>query len=136
MAFTPVSGRYAYITDNATPTPNVYPGVNWTLNIDPKLDDVSNFRDGRQRSPNLGDADVSLTVIYDQDKPPDKTTGLNLIAGQEVTVKLYVNNSQSLFYQIQCRVGAVATKNEGVEKTVKQDIKLHQSGTLTYPAYT
>lgn len=138
MSFTPVKGKFAYVTDNTSPTPNIYPGVNWTLNLDPKLEDCSNFRDGRQRDDTLADSDVTMTLIFDQDKPPDKagSGALNLRGGALVTLKLYVDNAQTLFYQIPCKVGQVTPKNEGVEKVLKYDVKFHQHGAITYPAYT
>ncbi|MFO0887541.1 MAG: hypothetical protein U0790_00180 [Isosphaeraceae bacterium] len=136
--FTPVKGKFAHVTDNTTPTPNIYPGVNWTMNIDPKLEDASNFRDGRQRDDNLADADVSMTLIFDQDKPPDKagSGALGLRAGAAVTLKLYVDNAQTLFYLLPCKVGPVSPKNEGVEKLLKYDVKFFLHGAITYPAYT
>lgn len=134
MAYTPVKGKFAKITDNASPTPHTFPGVNWTLSIDPKLEDSSNFRDGRRATDTLTAAEVSLTLIYDEDMPPDDGAVLNLIAGQNVTVKLYVNNAQTRFWTLVGRIGKVDLKNEGVEKLVKYDVKIQQDGALTPPA--
>jgi hypothetical protein len=135
VAFTPVKGKFCQVTDNAG-TPNVYPGVNWTLGIDPKLADTSNFRDGRKTDETLTDADISFTLVYDEDKPPDKSSGMNLIAGQAVTLKLFVNNEQTVFYQIPVRLGPISLKNEGVEKIMMYDVKAKQNGPIVYPVWT
>jgi hypothetical protein len=134
MAFTPVRGKFCKITDNAG-TPNVYPAVNWELEVDGNNTDVSNFRDGRRNTDTLEKATIKAELIYDEDSPPDKAATINLRPGADVTAKLYVNEAQSKFWSIPCKVSKITPKVSGQEDVLKYDVELMQNGTITYPVH-
>jgi hypothetical protein len=133
---TPVKGKFCKLTDNTSPTALEYPGVNWTLNDDAKLDDVSNFRDGRRRIDTLKDATLEFELIYDENDAPDKSTALNLQAGVKVTVKAYVNNAQTKFWEFPGRIATISTGAESKDKANRYKVKLELDGTLVYPVWT
>ena len=65
MAFTPVAGSNAKIVFVTNGSNSNWAAINWSLGIDPKAKDVSNFRDGRFRCKTLTDTTLTFTVIHD-----------------------------------------------------------------------
>lgn len=138
MAFTPTSGSVAKLTITIPggTADAVLPGTNWKFNIDPKNADVSNFRDGRARTPTLADCSVSLRVWHDQAAPDYLTSGgspagFNLVHGLLGTAKLYVDATH--YYTLGFIVGPLSPSNDGVESALYQDVTLEQHGGLIYP---
>jgi len=137
MAFNSTAGQQAKLVVNFNGTNTVLAAINWTLNIDPKAKDVSNFRDGRFRKKTLQDATVTATVIHDADASEYLTANGGLVDGQVVTMYCFVGNSSSntnYAYIVPSMITNVTPKNGGAEDVVQLDIttSLH-NGTVTYP---
>jgi hypothetical protein len=136
MAFTPVRGKFCKIEDDAG-TPNVYAGVNWTLDIDGNATDTSNFRDGRRSDTTLDNVKATFSLIYDETTvdAPDNASTLNIRPGEEITMKFYVNNGQTKFFQIPLRITKVTPKVENLQDVLKYEVEGMQNGTLTWPVH-
>lgn len=136
MALTALAGQYAKIRVVAGNTNTELAAVNWTLNIDPKAKDVSNFRDGRLRAKTLQDATVTCTVVHDTSAAQYLAANGALIDGQVLTVYCYTGNSTNTNYAftVPAMITSVVPKNGGVEDVAMMDItaSLH-NGTVTYP---
>ena len=130
MPFTPIAGMTAVVklSIGTGGSDVLIPAINWTLNEDPKLFDVSNFRDGRARFPTLEDCSVGLTLVWDNADRPTKTTAANVRKGLAGQVKLITGPGVNDFYLLPIRVNTVKTANEGVENVLMQDVELLQSG--------
>lgn len=139
MAFTPTVGQVAVVkltTGSGGGTDWVGAGVNWKLNIDPKTVDKSNFRDGRIRNKTLQDADLSLTLVYDQGDSPFKLTTGNLLDGLISTAKCFVDATH--YFVVPGIVSSVGVENPGMEDDLMLDIGIQLSNngtisTVTYP---
>lgn len=127
--FHPTSGAVAILVVSG----GTVPGINWKFNFDPKLKDVSNFRDGRVKAGTLPDGNVSVRLVYDKSKPPTAAGGYNLRPGATGSAKLYVDDTN--FWTVPYVVGPIGPENPGVEDVVYQDVTLEYSnGDIVYPA--
>ena len=139
MAFTPTVGQVAQVklTCGAGGTADwIGPGINWKLNIDPKVVDKSNFRDGRIRNKTMQDADGTLTLVYDQNDSPFKTTGGNVLDGLSGTAKFFVDATH--YFSCPFIIAGVGVENPGMEDDLMLDITINLSSdgthsTVTYP---
>lgn len=137
MAATAVSGQYAKLVTNYNSTNTTAAAINWTLNIDPKAKDISNFRDGRLRAKTLQDATWTATVVHDAGAAEYLTANGGLIDGQIITAYFYVGNSSTntnYAFTVPSMITATSPKNDGPEGVVMYEIQggLH-NGTVTYP---
>jgi len=138
MSFQPTTGKVAKLTISMAGGKADWlgPGINWKLNVDPKLVDKSNFRDGRLKNPTLTDATCNLTLVYDKADPLFKTgaTAASVLAGASGTAKLYVDDTA--FYTMPFVIGPVGVENPGMEDDVMVDLELSLSGgDITPPTY-
>jgi hypothetical protein len=120
--FVPVKGKFCKAEFGAT----VLTGINWSLNLDPKGEDVSNFRDGRARDGTLDDATGSLTLIEDDENSILADTAIQI--GQFGILKLYTDNAQTKFYSLPVMITNAGPKVEDQEKHLKCDIQFGLSG--------
>ena len=132
MAFTPVSGSVA-ILKGGTNSNTTFAAINWSGNIDGKLKDVSNFRDGRFRLKTLQDSTWSFTVVHDSGAAEYLSANGNIVDGSVMTLKAYTDNTNS--FQVPVMIATVGPKNEGPEGTVMVDVTAMQhNGVVTYPS--
>ncbi len=135
MPFTP-TGPGAKIITVFNNTNTTAAAINWTLAIDPKPKDVSNFRDGRFRLKTLQDATLSFTVVHDSSAPEYLASGGALVDGQVIVAQCFTssNTNTATAFIVPCMVTSVSAKNEGVEGVVMYDVTamLH-NGAITYP---
>jgi hypothetical protein len=127
VSFTPTAGPVAIIKIGTA----TIPGINWTLGIDPKIKDVSNFRDGRITAATLQDADLSFTVVWDQDAEPTATSGPNLRDGAVITAQLYT--SSSAYFSVTAQVSHVEPALSGMEDVLMYSVQAKLNGSVTYP---
>lgn len=107
------------------------PGMDWKLEIDPKLKDISNFLDGRKKIKTLQDGKFTSKIIWDQDEVPTDPAGMNLVDGASVTVHAFVDATR--FFVI---AGLVAklTPGSAMEDALTMDIEVDLSGaSIIYP---
>lgn len=124
--FTPTSGSIAVLTvQMAGGTLQTVPAVNWTLEVDGKLFDASNFRDGRFRVPTLLDSTVTATLVWDSAEQQTKLTATGMRIGATGSVKCYTDATH--FFVVPVIVGTLGIKNDGPEGVVMQDVSLSQS---------
>lgn len=90
MAFTPSAGLNCVIE---SPLGTALAGMNWTLDVDPRPKDVSNFVTGRERVPTLLDATLTFQLVWDTASPPVSggSTPTGMWAGAYVTVYCFVD---------------------------------------------
>lgn len=127
MPFTPVAGGTAKVTVGSTDIP----AINWSLAIDGKVKDVSNFRDGRSKVGTLTDATLSATVVWDSADLPTASGAANLRASVSVAIKCYVDAVK--YFTATYVISTIGPKNEGPEGVMMMDFTAGLSGTLTYP---
>lgn len=149
MAFTPSAGLnciVAFDSSGATPLS----GMNWTLDIDPRAKDVSNFVTGRARIPTLADATLTFQVVWDLASPPASsslpTSGAgSLWAGNYVTVYAFVDKAHTKSFTFFGLVTKVTPSIASIEDALlyNVEVSLSQPGTgvtfvqpaqLTYPS--
>lgn len=134
MSFiTATSGATAVLAIGGTVAANVVPGINWKLTYDPKLKDISNFRDGRSKKDTLPDGSVTLRLIWDASNPATKASGFNLRAAATVTAYCFVDATN--YFVLPGIVGPIGPENPGLEDVVGMDVTIEYSnGTFVYPA--
>ncbi len=136
MPFTPEAGKTAKIITVFNNTNTTLAAINWTLNIDAKAKDVSNFRDGRFRVKTLQDSTLNFTIVHDSTAPEYLTANGGLIDGQVISAQCFTssNTNTSTAFIVPCMVQTVGPKNEGPEGVVMYDVTAAQhNGTITYP---
>lgn len=134
MAFTPIAGSTAIIKTIQGNTNTTLAAINWSLPIDGKLKDVSNFRDGRFRVKTLQDSTLTFTVVHDAGAPEYLAANGQLVDGQVLSVQCYTGTNSNAYFAVPCMVSTVGPKNEGVEGVVMYDVTaLQHNGTITYP---
>jgi hypothetical protein len=111
----------------------VVPGINWKIDIDPKLKDVSNFKSGRFRAPTLGDCTFSTTLVYDTSTNPFLDANGGLKAGAVITADCYVDATN--FFEVPLMISKVGAEVSALEDVTMCAIEaqLHD-GTVAYPA--
>jgi hypothetical protein len=132
MPFTPVKGKFAKISIAGSPD-IVLPAQNWSLPIDSNKQDVSNFRDGRKVMTTLDDAELTFTLVLDEDKPPTAAANGNLRNGTEITIKCFTNNAATTFFSAPCMVTRIEPSNEGPTGRVLYNVTASLNGDITYP---
>lgn len=136
MATTPVIGQNAKIRTIVGNTNTELAAVNWTLEIDPKAKDFSNFKDGRMRVKTLQDATVTCTVVHDTAAAEYLAANGGLIDGQALTVYCFMGNNTNTnaAFIVPSIITKVSPKNDGPEGLVMVEVQasLH-NGTVTYP---
>jgi hypothetical protein len=136
MALTPVTGQQALLKVNVSNTNATLAAINWTLEIDPKAKDVSNFRDGRFRAKTLQDATLTTTVVHDAAAAEYLAANGGLIDGATGTAYCFASNSTNTnaAYIVPFMITKHSPKNDGPEGIVMVEIQamLH-NGTVTYP---
>ena len=136
MPFTPEAGKTAIIKTIVGNTTTTLAAINWTLNIDSKAKDVSNFRDGRFRVKTLQDSTLNFTVVHDSSAPEYLSANGTLVDGQALTAQCYpsANTNANTAFVVPAIVLTVGPKNEGPEGVVMYDVSCAQhNGTITYP---
>ncbi len=134
MAYTPIAGSNAKIIISANNSNANTAAINWTLNIDAKAKDVSNFRDGRFRVKTLQDSTLSFTVVHDAGAPEYLAANGLMIDGQVITAYCYTGANSNQAYTVPAIITSVGPKNEGVEGVVMHDVTAMQhNGTIGYP---
>lgn len=133
---TPVTGQQAPLKVNVANTNATLASINWTLEIDAKVKDISNFRDGRQRAKTLQDATLTTTVVHDASAAEYLSANGGLVDGVTGTAYCFQSNSTNTnaAYIVPFIITSVSPKNDGPEGIVMTEIKasLH-NGTVTYP---
>lgn len=109
---------------------DIVPAMDWELDMDAKLKDVANFKDGRHQKVTLPDADFKTKVLYDADDPPHDPAGLGIFPGAEIVALCYV--SATKFYQAPIVIGKCSVKSE-IEGVVMVDVDGKQNGPIIPP---
>lgn len=131
MPFTPIAGINAALKFGTT-TPITVPATDWTLNIDPKLKDVSNFLTGRLKIKTLPDAKLTCKIIWDTATMPTDPAGLNITDGATVIARCYVSATQ--WFEIPGVVARFDPSLGSVEDVVMLSIEIDLSGgVVIYP---
>lgn len=121
-SFAPVKGKFCKLAFGA----EELAGVNWTLNLDSKAEDTSNFKHGRCRDATLDDATGSFTLIEDDDDSVLEAATIRI--GSFGVLKLYTDNSQTKFYSMPVLITNMGPKVEDQEKHLKCDVQFGLSG--------
>lgn len=129
MSFTPVAGPTCLLKLGASPT--TVPGMNWQLNIDAKLVDVSNFQTGRTPAATLSDVDLSFTLVWDQTAPPTDTDLQNIRDGASIQAQLFTASGK--FFAFTGLIGTLSPGVSSLEDVLKLPVSAKINGTLTYP---
>lgn len=102
MAFTPSAGLNCVVALNTVGSPALA-GMNWTLDVDPRVKDVSNFTTGRMRIGTLLDATLTFQLVWDTTAQaatsslPTTGTG-SMWAGNYITVYCFTSVSPTPKY--------------------------------------
>jgi hypothetical protein len=106
------------------------PAMDWKLDMDAKLKDVANFKDGRRQKATLADADFSAKVLWDADAMPHDPAGLGLVPGAEIIAKCYTDSVKFFSAPI---VIAKCTATSEIENVLMYDITGKQNGPIVFP---
>lgn len=138
--FTPVSGRFAKVSLKDTPTAATdydLAAVDWKIDADAKVANASNFRDGRRALGTLPDATLTVTLCWDANDHPTKTTMQNLRLGATGTAKCYTDGDASTsptkFWAFPFVVSKISPASQVEGEIVKMPVTLTLNGDLTYP---
>ena len=133
MSFTPTKGPIALIKTAAAPsgTPATIPAINWKLDIDGKLKDISNFAVGRFPQGTLEDADLSCTLVWDSASMPHDPAGAGIDTGLDILVKCLTD--ATLFYSGTFTISTVGPGVSAMEDVLMYDVKGKLKGVLTRP---
>ena len=138
MSFSPIAGPTMLLklsTGNSLTgvgtSPATVPAMNWKLNIDGKLVDVSNFLYGRQPALTLVDVDLEFTMVYDDSAPPTDSDLVNLRPGVLFTAQCYTNSTK--YYTLSAMVSTINPGIDSLEDVGRIPVTAKISGTLTYP---
>jgi hypothetical protein len=125
-----VSGDHCQLKTNAT----TVPADQWELNIDAKLKEVHNSRDGRKRIRGKADSDGNFHIWYDtgSGQQPTDPAGAGIIEGAVVTGQFYIDSTH--FYALQIIIGKISPAIGGFDEAagIKVEFAL-ESGSVTYP---
>jgi hypothetical protein len=137
MSFTPTVGQVAIVKITlgaGGATDWVGPGITAKADLDGKVVDKSNFRDGRIKNATLPDATVTLTLVYDQADSPFKTGtgGAQITLGATGTLKYCVDATH--YFGLPVIVQTIGLENPGMEDDLMCDVEFGLNGSITYPA--
>lgn len=135
MSFTPTAGPVAVlkIESGSLMAQTIFPGINWKIDHDPKLKDVSNFETGRTEAQTLPDSTLTFTLVYDNTTNPFLAANGGLKAGAPLTANCYT--ASAAFFVFTGLVSKVGAGVAGLEDVVMCDIEARESGgALVYPA--
>lgn len=127
MAYTPVSGAVAKVMLGSTNAA----AMNWKLDLDAKVKDASNFRDGRKKAATLDDGTLTFTVFWDSADDPTNTGSGNMRLGVTAVAQCYVTAAK--FFSVPVIISKIGPENKGVEDLVMMDVTAELNGTITYP---
>lgn len=132
MSFTPTQGAVAVFTLTMVGgSLQTVPGVNWKLDLDGKLADTSNFRDGRSKSGTLPDGTLTCTLVWDAGEQPTKVADTGLRLGVGGIAKCYTDATH--FFSVPVVCGTIGLDNGGVESVLMVDTTFGLNGAITYP---
>lgn len=136
MAFSPLKGKFAKLAKSGSPDV-IFAGINWTLPIDGVPQDASNFRDGRRVMTTLDDAEITVGIIWDTDKPPTEAANEGLRIDADFDAKFFVDNNASpaAHFAAPVKVVRLELANEGTASRVMFNATLRLNGEITYPTY-
>lgn len=136
MAFTPSAGLNCVVAmDQTASLANTLAGMNWTIDIDPRPKDVSNFVTGREKVPTLLDATLTFQLVWDLANPP--VTGApntnypgNLWAGNYVTVYAFVDKSGGKYFKFAGLISKVTPSIASIEDAMLYNVEVSLSQTV------
>jgi hypothetical protein len=132
----PLSGKLAAIKVNSGSNTATLAAMNWSLEIDPKAKDVSNFRDGRFRAVTGQDATWTATIVHDTSAAAWLSANGGLVDGAVVTAYCFManNTNTNTAFIVPSMITKLNPKAGGFEDVVQIEITgmLH-NGSITYP---
>lgn len=132
MAFTPSAGLNAVVSSSNTGTPAL-PGMNWSVELDPKPKDVSNFATGRVKIPTLLDATLRFKLLWDTSNKP-VTGGSNptgYFAGAYITVYCFLDKANGLYDTFSGLISRITQGVDSIEDAVTFDVTVSLSSIPT-----
>lgn len=130
MAFTPSAGLNCVIQ---SPSGTTLAGMNWTIDVDPKAKDVSNFVTGRARVPTLLDATLTFQMVWDLGTPP-VTGGTNptgIWAGLYIQVIAFVDKLGNKSFTFNGLVTKVTPSIASIEDAMLYNVEVSLSQTVS-----
>lgn len=128
MAFTPSAGLNCVVSSSNTGTPALA-GMNWTIDVDPRPKDVSNFATGRERVPTLLDATLTFQLVWDTASPPvsggSNPTGF--WAGSYITVYAFVDKSGGKYFTFTGLISKVTPSIASIEDAMLYNVEVSLS---------
>lgn len=152
MAFTPSAGLNCILANDAAGAQPLA-GMNWTIDVDPRPKDVSNFVTGREKVPTLLDATLTFQLVWDLANAPVSGAPAtsypgNYWAGNYVTVYAFVDKAGGKYFKFVGLISKVTPSIASIEDAMlyNVEVSLSQSvptagnpfsltslGSLTYP---
>lgn len=126
MAFTPSAGLNCVIQ---SPSGTTLAGMNWTIDVDPRPKDVSNFVTGRERVPTLLDATLTFQLVWDTASPPVSGGGTptGLWAGQYITVYAFVDKVNNKSFTFTGLISKVTPSIASIEDAMLYNVEVSLS---------
>ena len=137
MAFTPSSGLNCVCALNTSGSPALA-GMNWTIDVDPKPKDVSNFATGRLRVATLLDATLTFQLVWDTAIPPVSggaspplSGNGSLWAGNYVTVYCFVDKAGGKYFTVSGIISKATPAISSIEDAMLYNIEVSLSASST-----
>lgn len=126
MAFTPSAGLNCVIQ---SPAGTNLAGMNWTIDVDPRAKDVSNFVTGRERVPTLLDATLTFQLVWDTATPPVSggSTPTGFWAGQYITVYAFVDKVNNKSFTFTGLITKVTPSIASIEDAMLYNVEVSLS---------
>lgn len=131
MAFTPSAGLNCVLSLSATGSPALA-GMNWTIDIDPRPKDVSNFVTGREKIPTLLDATLTFQLVWDTTSQAVSggTTPTGLYPGSYVVVYAFVDKAGSKYFTFNGLISKVTPSIASIEDALLYNVEVSLSQTV------
>jgi hypothetical protein len=122
------------VKPGTTPTEVGLTGTNWRASFDPKLRDISNWRDGRRKAMTLPDGTITCDVVWDPDDPPTDEANMGMRMGVAMTIRCYTSDTD--YFQVPVKVGVIGPAIDLDGGVIIMAVTLAVNGEITYPGDT
>lgn len=135
--FTPSAGLNCVLASSASGTP-AYAGTGWTININAKQKDVSNFVTGRLKVPTLLDGSLDTTIVWDTNTPPitGGSSPVGLYVGAYVTLYAFTDLQNLKYFTFKGLIADIKPAIAGIEDAMLIPITIELSATPPSVTFT
>lgn len=137
MAYTPSTGLNAVASSSSSGSPPL-PGMSWSIELDPKAKDVSNFATGRVKVPTLLDGTLKFKLLWDSSNKPVSggSSPVGYFAGAYITVYCFQDKANGLYNTFSGLISRITQGVDSIEDAVTYDVTVSLSAIPTANTFT